>query len=72
MKSFTGMTIFIIHAWWLAAMVEKKAGGINYLLHQIKDALRAKSAQAGIEHWLVLLLPITLCQLLLGAYCKGD
>jgi hypothetical protein len=39
----------------LAAMVEK-AGGINYLLYQIKDIKNKKSAQAGIGHWLVLLI----------------
>jgi Na+/H+ antiporter NhaC len=42
----------------LAAMVEK-AGGINYLLYQIKRRIKnKKSAQGGIEHWLVLHLAI--------------
>jgi predicted histidine transporter YuiF (NhaC family) len=47
-EGFTGMTIFLLSmlTGGLAAMV-KKAGGINYLLYQIKDVLKAKkSAQA--------------------------
>jgi Na+/H+ antiporter NhaC len=40
----------------LAAMVEK-AGGINYLLYQIKRRIKNKKiSSGGIEHWLVLLI----------------
>ncbi|WP_339920116.1 Na+/H+ antiporter NhaC family protein [uncultured Flavobacterium sp.] len=50
-EGFTGMTdIFLLSmlTGGLAAMVEK-AGGINYLLHQIKRRIKSKkSAQAGI------------------------
>ena len=49
-EGFTGMTdIFLsMLTGGLAAMVEK-AGGINYLLHQIKRRIKSKkSAQAGI------------------------
>jgi Na+/H+ antiporter NhaC len=48
-EGFTGMTdiFFIIDATGgLAAMVEK-AGGINYLLYQIKDVLKVKKSAAG-------------------------
>jgi hypothetical protein len=47
-EGFTGMTdiFFIVDAYRRFSCDGGKTGGINYLLYQIKDVLKIKSAQA--------------------------
>jgi Na+/H+ antiporter NhaC len=57
----------------LAAMVEKKAGGINYLLHQIKRRIKSKISTSGnraLVGFANLYTNNTVSIVITGAYCK--